>query len=51
MNAMSAAIGGIAEMGSTWAGYKALENLQPEKLKTKNSKKIGGLIHPDRRFG
>ena len=51
LNAMSAAVGGIAEMGSTWAGYKALENGQPEKLKTKNSKNIGGLVHPDRRFG
>lgn len=46
LNAMSAAIGGIAEMGSTWAGYKGTQS-----KKSSVGKTTSWLIHPDRRFG
>lgn len=45
LNAASSAIGGIAQMGSTWGTHTAL-NPDPKPAKT-----TSWLIHPDRRVG
>lgn len=46
LNAMSSALGGIAELGSTWPGFKTPADAPPN-----TAQRGSWLIHPDRRWG